>query len=424
MVFIALFMTFVGALVTWPYLIFRTIIAVYSGTSEEVRNSLLAVGALIGVPFLVWRTLIAAKQTEINRESHYTALFTKAVEQLGAEKTVKRRNFKQAFKLNADTGQPVLERGRPVPVVSATGDPVGEYESLEVTVNNYEVRLGAIYALERIAQDSHRDSRPIYLTLCAYLQNNAPPALVDLQEKPARENDSDLVEVIYAMSRYASQKEESPIYEFVGLHLPDVFLFEDGIRGVQFNVCSQKSATYESDLEQVSYVNCKVGNISLNNASAHVFNVVGGDVEKLQILQASLLNSHLQGNFKNVNVDSVEATITTIQFAQVSNIVRSSFKDCSFFPPSHSSWRQSRMLFHESKFLRCDFRQCDLSFVDFSSSQFQECEFYDCNLVGSGLAATNGNKIHNCLTDEDIASLGEEVPRGEVHQRWLQHVKN
>ena len=62
----------------------------------------------------------------------------------------------------------------PYPVIRADGEPQGQWESHEETVPNLEVRLGAIYALERIAQDSERDHIPIMETLCAYIRENAP----------------------------------------------------------------------------------------------------------------------------------------------------------------------------------------------------------------------------------------------------------
>ena len=44
----------------------------------------------------------------------------------------------------------------------------------ENTDANIEVRLGAVYALERISQDSDRDHMQIMEILCAYIRTNAP----------------------------------------------------------------------------------------------------------------------------------------------------------------------------------------------------------------------------------------------------------
>ena len=103
---------------------------------------MLVIAAWYGVFFLIWRTVLADRQTrstemqthsvemqtQINRENHYTDLFTKAVEQLGATRP---------------DGLPAIE-----------------------------IRIGAIFALERLAKDSERDYGPIIETLAAYIREH------------------------------------------------------------------------------------------------------------------------------------------------------------------------------------------------------------------------------------------------------------
>ena len=96
---------------------------------NEVRTIMLVIAAWYGVPFLIWRTRIADKQTQINQESHYTELFTKSVEQLGAVRQ-------------------------------------GQDEKPEPAL---ETRIGAIYSLERLAKDSERDYSLIIEILAAYI---------------------------------------------------------------------------------------------------------------------------------------------------------------------------------------------------------------------------------------------------------------
>ncbi len=94
-------------------------------------------GAVIAFPFTIIRLSLTRKQTKTASEGLITDRITKAVERLGAEKTIK--------------------------------DTEGER-----TVPDPEVRIGAIYALERIAQDSSRDHIQIMEILCAYIRENAP----------------------------------------------------------------------------------------------------------------------------------------------------------------------------------------------------------------------------------------------------------
>lgn len=107
------------------------------GGSLTVFFTVLA--ALIGGPLVIWRVVTARvqawaarQQADVAREGHYTDLFTKAVEQLGATREVKR-------------------------YVEIVKGPTKERELVTETEPNLEVRLGAIYALDRIARDSERD---------------------------------------------------------------------------------------------------------------------------------------------------------------------------------------------------------------------------------------------------------------------------
>jgi len=119
------------------------------GTSTNVRNYAYAFGALAAaltimatIPFQLIKVWLNERSARTAEQSHITDQINKAVEGLGAEKTV--------FELDED-GKSV-QRTRP----------------------NIEVRVGAIYALERISQDSLRDHVAIMEILTAYLRQNSP----------------------------------------------------------------------------------------------------------------------------------------------------------------------------------------------------------------------------------------------------------
>lgn len=108
------------------------------------------IAALLGAPFLIWTTWLRHRTVEFQKEGHMTDRISKAVEQLGAEKTVK-------------------TRGK---------DAEGRDITIETSEPNLEVRIGAILSLERIAQDSTRhdkgrDHVRVMEILCAYIRHNA-----------------------------------------------------------------------------------------------------------------------------------------------------------------------------------------------------------------------------------------------------------
>lgn len=150
--------------------------------AEAIRNIGLLLVGLIGAPFLVWRSYVAQKQVNVAEQGQITDRINKAVEGLGAEKTVREihetpRYVKQDGEWVRDDERNLVQATRP------DGTPLIDRESYERTVPNLEVRIGAIYALERIAKDSLRDHIQIMEILCAYVRGNAPAT--DTQPDPS-----------------------------------------------------------------------------------------------------------------------------------------------------------------------------------------------------------------------------------------------
>ncbi|PKP81108.1 MAG: hypothetical protein CVT80_13895 [Alphaproteobacteria bacterium HGW-Alphaproteobacteria-2] len=135
---VILALLFIGA-VTAAFVALARAISGSEGTTG-LGTGALVIG-LLGAPFLVWSTVIKHQTLRYQKEGHITDRISRAVEQLGSEKTVKKA-------------------GR------------------EETVPNIEVRIGAILSLERIAQDSTthdngRDHVRVMEILCAYVRENA-----------------------------------------------------------------------------------------------------------------------------------------------------------------------------------------------------------------------------------------------------------
>lgn len=123
------------------------------------------VGAILGSPFLIWGTILKHRTVSFQKEGHITDRISKATEQLGAEKTVKRQlmnSFGKKVFNKSDDGN--VDHSRPVMV--------------EESSPNIEVRVGGILSLERIAQDSTsydggRDHVRVMEILCAYIRENS-----------------------------------------------------------------------------------------------------------------------------------------------------------------------------------------------------------------------------------------------------------
>ncbi|WP_276653735.1 pentapeptide repeat-containing protein [Thalassospira lucentensis] len=152
--------------------VFEGGLLIADGQAEVIRNLGLLLAATVGLPFLVWRSIVAQKQVNVAEQGHITDRINEAVKGLGAEKVIKQIKKTPRYKKKNDEW--LLEKGKPVPALRPDGEPIIDVENFEESVPNLEVRIGSIYALERIALDSPRDHIQIMEILCAYLRENAP----------------------------------------------------------------------------------------------------------------------------------------------------------------------------------------------------------------------------------------------------------
>lgn len=145
--------------------------------------------AVLGAPFLIWSTWLKHRTVEFQKEGHMTDRISKAVEQLGAEKTVDRIGRSLVVVRDDLFDEPTEKRGRRRTLIEWKGVvpeldhdetifETGEWKVFSETVPNLEVRIGAILSLERIAQDSTRhdkgrDHVRVMEILCAYIRDNS-----------------------------------------------------------------------------------------------------------------------------------------------------------------------------------------------------------------------------------------------------------
>lgn len=132
-----------AVVIYWPFLV---------SESETVRNMGLVAAAIIGFPMLIWRTRIADRQTQVAKTQAETALkqaetaeqslvvdtYMKAIEQLGATDI----------------------EGKPL----------------------FEVRIGSLHTLERLARTSTDYHAQVMEVLCSYIRMRSPTSFPQLPE--------------------------------------------------------------------------------------------------------------------------------------------------------------------------------------------------------------------------------------------------
>lgn len=420
LLFLLIVLTIISAAVLWPVLIYRTFQHVFNGNSEDVRNSLLAVAALIGVPFLIWRTLIASKQTNISREGHYTALFTKAVEQLGADKVVKKREFKAEYERFDDGRIKKDPLGKPIPKLSDAGEPLGEYVSYEMTTTNYEVRLGAIYALERIAQDSTRDALPIYLTLCSYIDNNAEKFREGAPQNNVFErNNSDVVEIFNVLDRYRGPKDEKVITDFDSIRLPAIRLFSGGLSGTRFSRCFIEEFSVHLFASDIAFYDCRSPRFEISKAHSVRFVVREGKFDVIQFHDGGCRDFDIQTRADKAFLlaSDFEDGVLKIECRKVM-ISDANFGSVTFLGTDEFAIGSIQIL--KSTFRNCIFIEVNFAFCDFSESEFISCQFFCCNFVRAANPPLNSHEVVDCFTDEDYVpgKASPEYPDLDLKFQW------
>lgn len=182
----------------WLALFGLTVAAVFNSTYAMLNDPSQGgiglgalIAALLGGPFLIWTTILKHRALGFQKEGHLTDRISKAVEQLGAEKTVsyiarnvtrQARPPKEREGGESDWVDQLQKLDRESLTHDRISDEATEYAEWKVfseTVPNIEVRIGGILSLERIAQDSTaydhgRDHVRVMEILCAYVRENAP----------------------------------------------------------------------------------------------------------------------------------------------------------------------------------------------------------------------------------------------------------
>lgn len=229
---------------------------------------------MIGAPFVVWRAFVAQKQVDVAEQGQITDRLNKAVEGLGAEKTV-----------NDEDG--------------------------ESTKPNLEVRIGAIYALERIAQDSLRDHIQIMEILCAYIRENAP-LLRDIPKNPieiweketAEDRDKTSKPHPLEMRIWANRLPEprtdiQVALEVIGRRAPRQIKVERdaAVRGstVGYRLDLRSTCLQGADLSEMEFTHCLFNQAQLQGTNLRGAELQAAKFFGAKLQGASLVQAKLQG---------------------------------------------------------------------------------------------------------------------------------
>jgi hypothetical protein len=213
----------------------------------------------------------ALKQATTAEQGHFTERFTRAINQLGASK----------------------EDDRP----------------------NLEIRLGAIYALERLAKDSPRDHWTIMEVLTAYVRENAPWTDDDEIKKGLSTNieyhlsrpRTDIQAALTVIGRRERSEElEGPNYldlsrtdlrgaNLDGAHLEGANLAQAQLGNAYLSDAHLEGARLEyAGLEAAFLMDCHLGDATLKGAQLNQALLGGAHLQRAELIEASLQSANLE----------------------------------------------------------------------------------------------------------------------------------
>jgi Pentapeptide repeats (8 copies) len=237
---------------------------------ESIRDLVITIAALVGIPFVIWRewlhhrqTKAAVHQAEIARQQAATA------------------QFRHEAQVEADRERRI------------TDNFTRAVEQLES--DKLATRLGGIYILERIAQESQPDHWPIMETLIAYVREQAPwppTRTVEIVAEGQVERVPPALDVQACLTALGRRRIEHDLVDRY-LKLPETDLRDYDLEGVHFENANLRHAHLEGAwLNNAHLEKARLGHAHLEEASLD-----GTHLERARLDYARLEQAFLAGAF-------------------------------------------------------------------------------------------------------------------------------
>jgi hypothetical protein len=245
-------------------------------TLAQIIGGLLVIGGIL----LSINTLLLQQETEtLQEQGQITDRFSKAIEQLGAVKSDK------ALDRNGTAGI------------------------------NLEVRLGGIYALERIAQDSPRDHWTIMEVLTAYVRTNSPAS-----------DQSGQVQSTHKPSGTAEHLRGMPVEQASVRTDIQAVLTVIGRREVAHDPFARRLDLSHSDLSWAALDGTRLDKANLRGADMRGVSLGGAHLDHADLRETILYGAHLNGaqlhgaDLRGVRFLNTDLRVAHLQDANLSGV--------------------------------------------------------------------------------------------------------
>jgi uncharacterized protein YjbI with pentapeptide repeats len=343
-------------------------------TAEDRIGTLQIIAGLGVTLFVATGSYIAWRTYQVNREGQITERFTRAIDQLGA--------------------------------TDSHGNP------------RIEIRLGGIYALQRIAQDSDRDYPQIIQTLTAYVRQNAPRRS-DKEQAPTAASGAETEESESVAGRSTEilrpREDIAAVLDVLRQRSKSSGAGED-FRLDLSNVNLNGALLMEADLQWANLAGAALVGVNLIRANVRWAVLMEADLQLAELNGADLsgANFHL-ANFSGANLGRASLIAADLSGSNLSGVIlsdadlrgtdlREAFLQGAFIRRSNLSGALlSRANLHGSDLRETDLSETNLLMANLNwanlrgadlggailwNKHFGEADLTDANLEGANLQGT------------------------------------
>ncbi len=345
---------------------------------SEYRKTILQIigGLVVAVGlWLTWRRIVATEKTVIvSEEGQITERFTRAIEQLGSDRMA--------------------------------------------------IRLGGIYALERIAKDSEKDYWTVMEVLSAFVRENAPiikhAENVEDDRSLKKTVQTDIQAILTVIGRrsgkdkgrIALDKTDLSGADLGGAHLERAYLTGVCLRAANLSAAHLEEAILEeAHLKQADLMSARLEKANLDEA-----HLQGADLTNAHLENAMLHEAYLQG------ADLTRAKLTNAEFVQASLLQANLSQAVCLQADLRGADLRAAILngadFTRADFTAAKFAQADLRGAILDLADFRSCKDVTAKRLCSARSLKNvmlPELLHNealqlCPNLFDLQSSPQEEP--------------
>ncbi|UTW12922.1 pentapeptide repeat-containing protein [Marinobacterium rhizophilum] len=342
------------------------------GNHELIRNIGFALAGLIGFPMLVWRTRIADRQAATGEASHVAETYTKAIEQLGS---------------TSDDGRPRLE-----------------------------LRLGGLYALEKISRNSSDYHHQIMEVLCAYIRMHAPlegekPTVAKSRNEKKCSLRVDIKTALSILNRRKISQDKGQFsfdlaHTFLGYSVLSSFDFSGAdLKGTEFCVTDLANSNFtgaqlmssnfaEADLTGSSFQEAFLTDANFEDARMFRVNLNDAVLFRAKLQRAGLMNANFNGaNLTSANLEEATLTDATLVGA---TLVKANLEESDLIEAN----------LQNAKLVRTNLKGAILVRANLSGSNLTKADLSGSDLEGANLAGADLSRANLCgatLTNANLA---------------------